>query len=165
MSKQPFNKTEQPQGHRHRRSGTTVVETAFVMPFFIFFLYMVLEVSHMIVVNSAVNNAARAAARFGTTSVASSSDTMDRAASYCTAVVPDDIIRVWVKDASGFDDGTDDISDPLVRDGLADLELLTADSNTLFMVQVKVAFDDIAFIPWPFTQNVEFEGRAFMRRE
>ena len=37
--------------------------------------------------------------------------------------------------------------------------------RTLFMVQVKVQFDDVAFIPWPFTDGVLIEGRSFMRRE
>ena len=119
----------------------------------------------MLVVKAAVNNAARNAARFGTTSMSDTEGTMDRAVQHCTAVIPENKIRVWIKDASGFDDGSKDISDPYVRDSLPDLELMDAESNQLFMVQVKVAFDDIAFIPWPFTQNVEFEGRAFMRRE
>ena len=165
MSTQPISQIVTVKRRRRRRFGTTAIETAFVMPFFIFFLYMVLEVSHMLVVNAAVKNAARNAARFGTTSVSDTDSTKAQAVSYCTAVCPEDKIRVWIKDASSFDDGDTDLSDPYVRDSLPNMELMDAETNQLFMVQIKVSYDDIAFIPWPFTKNVEFEGRAFMRRE
>lgn len=146
------------------RRGTTAIETAMVMPMFIFFLYMVLEVSHMLVVNAAVKNAARTAARQGTTSVSTTAEVTQFAKNFCSAIAPEDSINVVIKDASVFDEGGD-LSDPAVRAAMPNLTLEDAEEQTLFMVEVSIQYDDILFIPWPFTQNVMMEGRAFMRRE
>ena len=157
---------------KRQRRGATVVEAALVLPFFLLFCFVMLEVSHAIFVHAILRNAARDAARFATTERADTDQVKALVSRYCRGVLNSDLIEIRVCDASGYDDGTIDLADPNDRDSLTEVEVADLEANSLFMVQCKVNYNEISLINLgsvrffeDYFKDVLLEGRSFMRRE
>ena len=79
-------------------------------------------------------------------------------------------VQIFVKNADAFDDGTPPTSGDGIEE-LPDLELREAETRQLFVVRVKVPYQEVAILPvnlpliGPVLQGVELAGQAFMRHE
>jgi hypothetical protein len=158
--------------HRHRRgsrAGTTVVETALVLPVFLLFVLALIELGHAQLVKHVLRAACRQAARIGTTEGNSTADVEARVIESLETVVDADHVEVFVKDASVYDAGGSPESGAELE-ALADIELSEAEPRQLFLVRAKIHYEDIAIVPnipylGAFLDDVVLEGQAFMRHE
>jgi hypothetical protein len=152
------------------RRGTTVVETALVLPVFLLFVLALVELGHAQLVKHMLRAACRQAARMGTTEGKSTAQVRARLLEVMGTVVDTADVQVFIKDASSFDgDGTaPESGDDL--ESLANIELLDAEPRQLFMIRAKIEYADIAIVPnvpylGDFLDEVTLEGQAFMRHE
>ncbi len=155
-----------PRAHRaESRQGTTVVETAFVLPVFLFFVLALIEFGHAMMVNNALRSACRAGARIGSTESRTTTDVQNHVRQVLGSAVNADAVQIFVKDAQSLDDGA-----PLPESGdgfeaMADIELADSEPRQMFLVRAKVPYNAIALVPMPFMEGVILEGQAFMRHE
>lgn len=155
---------------RETRQGTTVVETALVLPVFLLFVLTLVELGHAQLVKHVLRASCRQAARIGTTEGRSTADVRNRVLEMLSTVVEAGEVEVFIKDASPYDgDGTPPESGSELE-SLADIELLDAEPRQLFMVRAKIRYEDIAIVPnipylGSFLDEVVLEGQAFMRHE
>ena len=151
--------------HRRKRRGTTAVEAAFVLPVFIVFLWGILEIGHGVMINNMLRGGCRNAARFGSAEDVTTSDVDARLRQYMESSLNTDALAVSVKDASVFDTNGPYPETAEEWDDLADIEVDDADSRQLFVVRATVPFNDIAFIPLPFTRGITLGSHSMMRHE
>lgn len=147
------------------RKGTTVVETAFVLPVFLFFVLALIEFGHAQMVNNTLRSACRAGARLGSTEGRTSAEVKQHVKSILGSAIDVNAVHVFVKDGQDFDDGG---SVPESGEGFEskpNLELDGAEPRKLFFIRAKVAYNDIALVPMPFMDGVTLQGQAFMRHE
>ena len=153
--------------HKSRSAirGTTVVETAFVLPIFLFFVLALIEYGHAQMVANVLQSACRDGARLGTTDGITSSDVESRVAQIIDSAIDSSQASLCVKDADVFDS-----EGPYPKTGaelasLPDFDLSTAEPRRLFMVHATVDYNDIALVPMPFMEGVVLSAEAFMRHE
>lgn len=157
----------------HRRPGqcrgTTVVETALVLPVFLLFVLALLELGHAQLVKHVLRSACRQAARIGTTEGTTTDDVESRVLATLSSIVDQNDVEVFVKDAGTYDTGGQpEGGDEL--EALPSIELSNAEPLQLFMVRAKIDYDDVAIVPnipylGSFLDGVVLEGQAFMRHE
>jgi hypothetical protein len=153
-----------------RRRGTTVVETALVLPVFLLFILGLIELGHAQMVKNVLRSACRSAARMGTTEGHSTADVRARALEILQSAVDPDDVEIFVKDASPYDEGGPPPETGADLEALGDIELSDAEPRTLFLVRAKINYNDIAIVPnipylGDFLDDVVLEGQAFMRHE
>jgi hypothetical protein len=157
--------------HRSRsRRGTTVVETALVLPVFLLFVLGIVELGHAQMVKNLLRSACRQAARMGSTEGNSTAEVQQRVLDTMGAAVDPELVEVFVKDASSFDSGTSPSTDGESLESLPAIELSDAEPLQMFIVRAKVRYNDIAIVPHipilgSFLDEVVLEGQAFMRHE
>lgn len=159
-----YNRNKQRISPRNRR-GTTVVETAFVLPVFLTFIFAIIEFSHAQLVNNMLNNACRTAARIGSVEGTSSSDVVARINQAMSPVIPSSSVTVYVNDASVYDSGGTPPTDAAGLESLPSMEVSNAEPRQMFVVRAKLNYNDIALVPMPFLKNVTLASQAFMRHE
>lgn len=145
------------------RRGTTTVETAVVLPVFLLLLFAIFEFGHAYLIANMLNSACRNAARVGAVEGASTALVRSEAQRYVGTAVPISNVQIFVKDASAFDNGSTPTGSEV--ESLPEIELLDAESRTLFVVRAKVPYRDVAIIPLPFLKDAEINAQAFMRHE
>lgn len=159
---------------RNRRSaprrGTTVVETALVLPVFLLFVLGLIELGHSMMVAHVLRSACRQAARIGSTEGNSTADVQAKTLQVLGSAVDTSKVTVYVKDASSFDATASPNTTSGSLESLPAIELTNAEPRQLFMVRAKVKYEDIAIVPnipylGSFLDNVTLEGQAFMRHE
>ena len=150
---------------RRNRRGATVVEAALIIPVFLFFVYWLMEIAHMIAIDAIVQNGVRDAARLGSTPDVTNQQAIARLEDYVATLVPADVLQIEIKDASGYDEGTLDITDTTNFSNMPDMQLDEAEPQDLFGIRASVNVSDVAFIPWPFTDGITIRGVSFMRHE
>jgi Flp pilus assembly protein TadG len=149
---------------RHRR-GTATVETAVVLPVYIVLLFGIAEFGHAQLVINVLNSACRNAARIGSTEGTETADVVARVQQTVGTTVPVNKISIYVKDASVFDSsGTTPTTDAQLE-ALSNVEVADLEPRQMFMVRAKVAYNDIALVPFPFFANLSLDSQAFMRHE
>jgi hypothetical protein len=151
------------------RRGTTVVETALVLPVFLVFVLGIIELGHAQMVKNLLRSGCREAARIGSTEGRTTAEVRQRVLDVIGSAVEPDTVQVYVKDASVFDDGGGS-TDGESLEGLPNIELTDAEPRSMFLVRAKVNYNDIAIVPHiPFLGNfldeVVLEGQSFMRHE
>ena len=157
--------------HRKRsRRGTTIVETALVLPVFLLFVLGIIELGHAQLVKHVLRSACRQAARIGTTEGKTTQDVRNRALEMLQSVVDPEDVELFIKDASPYDAGGAPPDTGSELEALADIELDEAEPRQLFLVRAKINYSDIAIvsnIPFigSFLDEVVLEGQAFMRHE
>lgn len=158
--------------HRSRdaRRGTTVVETALVLPVFLLFVLGLIELGHAQLVKHVLRASCRQAARMGTTEGKTTANVRTRVLEVLGTVVDADSVEVFVKDASPYDAGGTPPEGGSELEALADIELSEAEPRQLFMVRAKIEYGDVAIVPnipylGAFLDDVVLEGQAFMRHE
>lgn len=156
---------------RHQRRGTTVVETALVLPVFLMFVLVLIEISHAQMIKNMLRGACREAARLGCTEGSTSSDVEARVLQILGGAVSPGVVQVMVKDGSSFDNGGSPPESSSEIAALGDLEVSEAEEGQLFVVYAQVNYNDVAVVPLStpylgqFMDNIVLEGRAFIRHE
>jgi hypothetical protein len=155
---------------REKRRGTTVVETALVLPVFLLFVLGLIELGHAQLVKHVLRGACRQAARIGTTEGKTTAQVRERALAIMESIVDEDQVEVFVKDASVFDSSGSPPTSGTDLESLSDIELSDAAPRQLFMVRARVDYADVAIVPnipylGSFLDGVVLEGQAFMRHE
>ncbi len=146
------------------RQGTTTVETAVVLPVFLMFVFAIIEFGHAQLVNNLINSACRNGARVGAVEGATTAQVLAKVNTTMSSVVPLESVKVFVKDASIYDDGTPPTT-AVGIEAMPDVELSDAEPRQMFVIRASVPYNDIALVPVPFLKNVVIEGQAFMRHE
>jgi hypothetical protein len=165
-----MNRAAQLRRRRCPRRGTTVVETAIVLPVFLLFVLALMELGHAQLVKHMLRAACRQAARIGTTEGSTTADVQARALDVLNTVVSSGDVELFVKDASAYDEGGTPPSSGSDIESLPDIQLAEAEPRTLFVVRAKIQYEDIAILPnipglGAFLDDVVLEGQAFMRHE
>ena len=152
------------------RQGSTVFETALVMPVYLLFIFVLLEFGHAMMVNNTIRSACRDGARIGTVEGTTTEMVQQRVEEVLASAVKPMHVQVFVKNANALDFGNPPTSDKAIEE-LPDLELTEAETRQLFVVRAKVPYQEVAILPvnfplvGPFLQEVELTGQAFMRHE
>lgn len=147
------------------RHGTTLVETAFVLPVFFFFLLAIIEFGHAQLVNNMLNNACRTGARVGSVEGMTSADVVARVNQTMAPVIDTSNLTVFVNDASVFDNGGTPPTDGAGVEALPAVELFDAEPRDMFVIRARLYYNDIALVPMPFMDGVVLNSQAFMRHE
>lgn len=152
------------------RRGTTVVETALVLPVFLLFVLGLVELGHAVMVKNVLRSACRQAARIGSTEGKTTAQVQQKVIDVLGAACDPSAIDVYVKDASVFDSDTPPSTSSSSLESLSNIELSEAEPRQLFLVRAKVHYNDIAIVPnIPYLGNfldaVVIEGQSFMRHE
>jgi hypothetical protein len=157
--------------HRNsgERRGTTVVETALVLPVFLLFVLGLLELGHAQLVKHVLRSACRQAARMGTTEGKTTADVRAKVLSTMSSIVDPGDVEVFVKNAGTYDSGGQPESGSDLE-AMPNIELSGAEPLQLFMVRAKINYQDVAIVPnipylGSFLDDVVLEGQAFMRHE
>jgi len=158
--------------HRRNRTrqGTTIVETALVLPVFLFFVLGIIEFGHAIMVTHVLNSACRQAARIGSTAGNSTATVRAKVLSVLGSAVNQNKVTVYVKDAGVFDTSSNPSTSASSLESMANIELSNTDSRHLFMVRAKLNYKDVAIVPdiplmGSLLNNLTIQGQAFMRHE
>ena len=153
------------RGASLRRKGSTIVETAVVMPVFFLFIFFIIEFGHAMMVSNVLKNAARTSARWGSVGEATSADVRQYAQERMGGAVNVAQVQILIKDASEMDNGGDAPASLEDFDNMPDLEIADAERQQLFMVRAVVRYGDIAILPHPWLQDVWVGGQTFTRHE
>lgn len=147
-----------------RRSGTTVVEMALVLPVMFTILFAIIEFGHAFMVSNTLSTAAKRAARYGVAGSKTSQEVKDFGSSLLSSTIDDNWITVVVKDASQFESGTI-TPNSVDYDSLSDVELSTADSGQFYVVRLEVPYEEVALMPPFWAKNLTLNGQAVARLE
>jgi Flp pilus assembly protein TadG len=150
---------------RRKSQGTTLVETAIVLPVFLIFIFGLLAYGHAQMVANSIKGATRTAARYGATEGITSSQAEARVKQIMSGGVDPAVVSVQIKDASAYDNGSAFPSSGTAMTALPNLELGNASSRQLFMVRATVNYNDVAIVPVPWFEGLQLSGQAFMRHE
>jgi hypothetical protein len=153
------------RARRRRRRGTTIVETAFVLPVFLAFMFAIFLFGHALMVQHMLRGACREAARAGATDGVSTAEVTQQVKDFLEGVIDPDDVTVLVRDASAFDDGEDLPESSQGFQDMPAMELSSAEARQLFVVRVEVDYDDVSIVNVPFLCGAKFSGMAFMRHE
>ncbi len=153
------------QNLQQQRRGTTLVETAIVLPVFLFFLLAIIEFGHAQLVNNMLNSACRNGARVGSVEGTTSADIVARVNQTMAPVIPAGNITIYVNDASVFDSASASPETGTDVEALPAIEVSDAEPRQMFVVRATLNYNDIALIPMEFMNNVVLNGQAFIRHE
>ncbi|HET6422472.1 MAG TPA: TadE/TadG family type IV pilus assembly protein [Planctomycetaceae bacterium] len=147
-----------------QRRGVTIVETALMMPVFVLFLASLMEFGHFFLVRHMTNAAARKAASYGCAEGVTNSQVIAKAQGVINAAYNANKATIIVKDASTFD--TPNVNPTTLNyDSLPAITLSSAATSQFFLVQVKVAYKDVALLPPFWLSGATIIGRSVMRHE
>jgi len=148
--------------HRH---GTTIVETAIVLPVFLMLLFAIIEFGHAQLVKNMLNNACRTAARVGSVEGTTSAEVTNFIHQKMSPVIASQNVNVFVNDAGVFDSQGSTPADGSEIEALPSMELSDTEPRQLFVVRATLNYNDIALVPMPFLKNLTLDSQAFMRHE
>jgi hypothetical protein len=129
------------------RHGTSVVETALVLPVFLLFVLGLIELGHAQMVKHMLRAACRSAARSGTTDGATTAAVRTKALDMLESVVDVNHVDIYVKDASVYDQGGTPPSTGSALEALSNIELSNAEPRQLFLVRAKIHYHDTCHDP------------------
>lgn len=147
------------------RRGTTVVETAFILPVLLFLILAIIEFGHAQMVTNLLNSGCRVAARVGSTEGTTTADVTARVNQTLGSAIDPEVVSVFVKDASVFDAPGAPPADGAEIEALPNLEVADAEPRQMFVVRARVAYNDVALVPMAFMDGVVLETQAFIRHE
>lgn len=150
---------------RDQRRGTTLVEAAFVLPVFFFFVLALIEFGHAQMVNNVLRSACRSGARMGSTQGRTSADVKSHVQQVLSSAVSADAVHVFVKNGDSFDQGGAVPEQQSGFEALPDVNVHDADPGQLFLVRARIDYNDIALVPMPFMEGVVLQGQSLMRHE
>jgi len=130
-----------------QRQGTTLVETAFVLPVLFFLLLAIIEFGHAQLVNNMLNNACRTAARIGSVEGTTTADVEAFIGQKMSPVIDESNINIFVNDASVFDSGGSPPTNGTEVEALPPTELADTEPRQMFVVRASLNYNDIALVP------------------
>lgn len=148
------------------RRGTTLVETAVVLPVFFTIIFGFIEFGHCFMTIHAMNSAARRAARMGVGEDKTTAEVTARAHEILDSAIDADHenVVIWVKDASAFDDVNVNAS-TIDYSSLPDVEVADLESNALFVVRIQVPYSEIGILGPRWVKTLNLYGQSVMRKE
>lgn len=154
------------QRRRNQRRGTTIVETAVVLPIFFTLIFAFIEFGHCFMSIHAMNSAARRAARVGVGEDATTAQVVQTAKDILSSAIDVDnsSITVMVKDASVFDDPEMDV-DTLDYSQLNDVNIEDLNPRELFIVRIEVPYSEVGILGPRWVTNLDMFGQSVMRKE
>lgn len=147
---------------RHR--GVVTVEMALTLPVFAIFLAALMEFGHLFLVSNTLNAAARSGARLGAVEGVTTAQVMSRANTILESAFPANKATVIVRDAAVYDTANMN-AETINYDTLPAKDLATAKTGDLFLVQIKVPYNNVALLPPYWVKNRTITGMALMRHE
>ncbi len=159
-----INKTIGNNPSRRRRTGTTAVEMAFVLPVFGIFMAGIVEFGHVYMTINTLNSAARKAARIGVADGVSTDAVIAEANTIISEAFNTTNVSVTVKNAAAFDQSGVDAAS-LDLDALPTAKLNETEPRQLFLVRISVPYNEIALLPPFWAKNLTLTGQAVMRHE
>lgn len=150
----------------NQRDGATLVETALVLPVFFTVMLAMIEFGHAYLIVGTLNSAAKRAARLGASEDTTTQMVEDRVDEIISAgmVTPTPGLRVYVKDASEFDDPNVDPED-IDYANLPDIEVDSLEQRDLFIVRIEVPYSEVALMPPLWAGSVKITAQSVMRHE
>jgi Flp pilus assembly protein TadG len=147
------------------RRGTTSVEVAFVLPVFLVFVFAIIQIGHVTMVENLLQSACRQAARLGATENVDTADTEAEALQIIGSGIPVESVNLIVRDASVYD--TTEAKPVTSEDfqALDPIELAEAESRQMFLVRAEVMYNDVALLSLPWMQDVRVVGHCITRHE
>lgn len=154
------------QKRKTDRDGTTLVETAVVLPVFFTFIFAFIEFGHCFMTIHVMNSAARRAARLGVAEGKDTDAVVDKAKGILKTAVDANHqnVKIWVKDGSIFDDPAVD-AENINYDSLPDVELETHPSGSLYVVRVQVPYSEVGILGPRWVTTLNLYGQSVMRKE
>lgn len=146
------------------RRGVTIVETALITPVFVLFLASLMEFGHFFLVRHMTNAAARKAASYGCAEGVTNTQVINKAKEVINGAYNANKATIIVRDASTFDTANVNPS-TLNYESLPAITLSSAATSQFFLVQVKVAYKDVAILPPFWLKTANITGRSVMRHE
>jgi hypothetical protein len=147
------------------RRGTTIVETAVVLPVFLLLLFAIFEFGHAQLIKNMLNSSCRNAARIGAVEGTSTNQVISQIQQQMSPVISQDNVLIFVNDAGDFDsDDTPDTDGQSIED-MPSIELSEAEPRQLFVIRARVPYNSVAIVPMPFLEDVQLYGQSFMRHE
>ncbi len=157
-----FRKTQE-------RKGTTLVETAVVLPIFFTFLFGFIEFGHVFMTIHTVNSAARRAARVGVGDLATTDEVESLAHDILNSAIDADLenVRIQVKDASVFDDINVDAEamNDTYYESLPNVAVEDLERGSLFLVRIQVPYGEVGILGPRWIGDINIYGQAVMRKE
>lgn len=150
---------------RASRRGTTIVETAIVLPIFLIFMLSLIEFGHALMVNNVLRSATRTGARMGATEGHSTADVEAMVKQVLDGAIDAELAEVMVKNADIYDQTPTPPQTPDDIEALPDVEVADAEPRQMFLVRARVAYNDIALVPMAFMDGIVLQGQAFIRHE
>ena len=145
---------------RSERQGTALVEVAFVLPVFLMFMFALFEFGHVLMISNMVNAVAKQSAHYGSFEDASTADVQAYAGTKMDAIVGAGNATILIKDGSVYENTGD-----AEVDNLPNIELTSAESRQIFVVEITVPYDSVAIMPPFWVNNLTLTGVSIMRRE
>ncbi|MCH9656267.1 MAG: pilus assembly protein [Planctomycetes bacterium] len=136
------------------RSGTTLVELAFVAPVFLVFVYAIFEFGYAYMVSNIIQEATQEAAKLGRAESVTTAQVETKVKALLDTVFDSDLATIMVKNASQFDTAGVDVSQ-IDFSALPDIELANAEKAQLFIVRVEVPYKDVRLLSSFFVDPVE----------
>ena len=149
-----------------KRRGTTIVETAVVLPIFFTMIMGIIEFGHCFMTIHTMNSAARRAARAGVPEAATTAQIKTMAHAILDSAIDADNanVKILVKDASAFDQAGFDASN-VDYTALPDTNVENLESGQLFVVRVQVPYSEIGILGPRWIKTLDLYGQSVMRKE
>ena len=147
------------------RDGSTLTETAVVLPVFFLLLFAFIEFGHVFMTIHTLNSAARRAARLGISETATTASVTALANQVVSSAIPGSSATILVKNGDAFDVTGVDAS-AINYASLPNIELSTAERRQLFIVRVSVPYSNVAILGnsrW--LGGLTVYGQCVMRKE
>ncbi|MEZ6065946.1 MAG: pilus assembly protein [Planctomycetaceae bacterium] len=152
------------QRPQQARRGTTIVETAVVMPVFALFLAALIEFGHAYMTIGTMQAATKSAAQIGSLDDRTTADIVARVNQVMSSAVRTGTMQVLVKNGSQFDQ-PGATGESIDIDTLPDVEVGSLETSELFIVEVRIPYNDVAIMPPFWARNITLTARSVMRHE
>lgn len=147
------------------RRGTAAVETAVVLPVYLLFLFAIIEFGHAQLVGNLLQSACRNAARLGSTEGTTTADVIAKVRQTLGSAVDPNDVTIYVKNAGVYDTSSTPPTTDAGIEGLPNLEVADADARQMFVVRAKVAYNNVALVPFSKLSGLTLDAQSFMRHE
>lgn len=149
---------------RNDRDGSTLTETAVVLPVFFLILFGFIEFGHVFMTIHTLNSAARRAARLGVSETATTASVTALANKIVSSAIPNTSTTILVKNGDAFD-VTGVNASTINYSTLPNIELSTAKRRQLFIVRVSVPYSSVAILGPKWLSELTVYGQCVMRKE
>ena len=149
---------------RNGRDGSTLTETAVVLPVFFLILFGFIEFGHVFMTIHTLNSAARRAARLGVSETATTASVTALANQIVSSAIPNTSTTILVKNGDAFD-VTGVNASTINYSTLPNIELSTAARRQLFIVRVSVPYSSVAILGPKWLGGLTVYGQCVMRKE